>query len=162
MKSVHTNSETDSKVHSNSPLSSTAPTIIENADGSLRAVLGGSGGSRIFPSIVQVIVNLECGDNLSEAIERPRIHDQVVPAVTTIEVGPEGLDGELKADLESRGHVVGEFDINIGVSEGEFLAAHRSTDRSHDGFQQFELYFKLTFHFSSSCLDSEWNYLCFE
>jgi gamma-glutamyltranspeptidase/glutathione hydrolase/leukotriene-C4 hydrolase len=85
-------------------------------------VLGGSGGSRIFPSLVQVLLNLQCGLNLSEAIERPRVHNQIVPPVTTLEVGPEGVKGEwreLVDGLEARGHKMGLFDINIAISEGE-------------------------------------------
>jgi gamma-glutamyltranspeptidase/glutathione hydrolase/leukotriene-C4 hydrolase len=87
-------------------------------------VLGGSGGSRIFPSLAQVLLNLQCGLNLSEAVERPRVHDQIVPNVTTLEVGPEGVTGEWKElvdGLKARGHQVGLFDINIAISEGKSL-----------------------------------------
>jgi gamma-glutamyltranspeptidase/glutathione hydrolase/leukotriene-C4 hydrolase len=89
-----------------------------NEDGSLYAVLGGSGGSRIFPAIAQVILNLDCGLDISAAIERPRVHNQIVPAETTIEVGPEGPDKKLMKGLRDRGHNVQEFDINLGVAEG--------------------------------------------
>lgn len=102
-----------------SPLSSTAATILENPDGTLYAVLGGSGGSRIFPSIAQVLLHLAAGYNLSEAIEKPRYHNQVVPPITTIEVGPEGEDVGLSKALQEKGHKIGLFDINIGVSESE-------------------------------------------
>lgn len=103
------------------PLSSTAASIILNPDSTVHMVLGGSGGSRIFPSLAQVLLNLQCGLNLSEAIERPRVHNQIVPPVTTLEVGPEGVEGEWKElvdGLEARGHKVGLFDINIAISEG--------------------------------------------
>jgi gamma-glutamyltranspeptidase len=109
----------DSADSAPSPLSSTAATILENPDGSLYAVLGGSGGSRIFPSIAQVLLHLAAGYNLSEAIEKRRYHNQVVPPITTIEVGPEGEDVGLSKALQERGHRVGLFDINIGVSESE-------------------------------------------
>lgn len=88
-------------------------------------VLGGSGGSRIFPSLVQVLLNVQCGLNLSEAVERPRVHNQIVPPITTLEVGPGGVRGEwelLVDDLKRRGHEVGLFDINIAISEGESLS----------------------------------------
>jgi gamma-glutamyltranspeptidase len=104
------------------PLSSTAASIILNPDHSVHMVLGGSGGSRIFPSLAQVLLNLQCGLNLSEAVERPRVHDQIVPNITTMEVGPEGVVGEWKElvdGLKARGHKVGLFDINIAISEGE-------------------------------------------
>ena len=107
------------KVTNYRPLSSTAASIILNEDGSLYAVLGGSGGSRIFPSLAQVIINLECGLNISAAIERPRVHNQIFPLETQIEVGPEGSDMEMVEGLKKRGHDVTEFDINIGIAEGE-------------------------------------------
>lgn len=50
------------------------------------------------------------------------MHNQIVPELTTIEIGPEwrnGEWGELIKGLEARGHVIGEFDINLGVSESE-------------------------------------------
>ena len=90
-----------------------------NEDGSLYAVLGGSGGSRIFPAVAQVILNLECGLDISQAIEKPRVHNQVVPQSTSIEVGPEGSNTELVKSLKEKGHEVLEFDINLGIAESE-------------------------------------------
>lgn len=98
------------------PLSSTAPTIVMHK-GEVRAVLGGSGGSRIFPSVAQVLLNLACGDDISAAIERPRVHDQILPAITTLEVGPAGVDDDWLTELKDRGHNIGQFDINVGASE---------------------------------------------
>lgn len=106
------------------PLSSTSASIILNtADSSMYGVLGGSGGSRIFPSLAQVILNLECGLDISAAIERPRVHNQIIPDLTTIEIGPEWRKGEwgrLIKVLEEKGHRIGEFDINLGVSESKW------------------------------------------
>jgi len=61
------------------PVSSTSPAIIENSDGSLYASIGGSGGGRIFPSVVQVLLNLDWGMGASEAVEFGRVHDQLYP-----------------------------------------------------------------------------------
>jgi gamma-glutamyltranspeptidase/glutathione hydrolase/leukotriene-C4 hydrolase len=69
------------------PLSSTAATIVERPDGSLYTALGGSGGSRIFGAVAQVLLNLEWGMDVSEAIEAPRLHDQLYPAMVTVETG---------------------------------------------------------------------------
>lgn len=80
-------------------------------------MLGGSGGSRIFPSIAQVLLNLGCGDDISAAVERPRLHAQILPAITTLEVGPEGVDEAWLKALKKRGHKIGQFDINVGSSE---------------------------------------------
>ncbi|KIY35507.1 gamma-glutamyltransferase [Cryptococcus gattii E566] len=110
------------------PLSSTSASIILNpathsstysssSSSSLYAVIGGSGGSRIFPSVAQVLINLFSGLDISESIEAYRVHNQIVPDLTTIEVGPEGVDQGIVKALKERGHHVGEFDVNIGISE---------------------------------------------
>ena len=57
------------------PLSSIAPTIIEHADGSFYTAIGGSGGSRIFGAILQVLLNLDWGLDVSTAIESGCLHD---------------------------------------------------------------------------------------
>jgi gamma-glutamyltranspeptidase/glutathione hydrolase/leukotriene-C4 hydrolase len=116
------------------PLSSTAPTVVHTPDGQIKAVLGGSGGSRIFPSVAQVLVNMACGDGLSAAIERPRLHDQVLPKLTTLEVGPDGVDNEWVAALEKRGHKIGQFDINVGAAEvqGVIIDKHGKVWASSD------------------------------
>ncbi|KAF5348631.1 hypothetical protein D9758_006855 [Tetrapyrgos nigripes] len=64
------------------PISSTVPTILEHADGSFYMAIGGSGGSLIFPAVFQVLLNLDWGMDLSEAIERGRLHNQLYPQVT--------------------------------------------------------------------------------
>jgi gamma-glutamyltranspeptidase/glutathione hydrolase/leukotriene-C4 hydrolase len=63
------------------PASSTAPSIIENPDGSLYASIGGSGGARIFGTILQVLLNLDWGLDASEAVEFSRLHDQLYPLI---------------------------------------------------------------------------------
>lgn len=69
------------------PLSSTSPMIAEYEDGSFYAAMGGSGGSRIFGAVAQSFLNLEWGMDISEAIEAPRVHDQLFPPTVTIESG---------------------------------------------------------------------------
>ena len=66
------------------PLSSTSATIIDDANGQFYLAIGGSGGSRIFGSVAQVILNLEWGYDLSHAIEEPRVHNQLLPAYVSI------------------------------------------------------------------------------
>ena len=56
--------------------------------------------------------------NISAAIEQPRVHNQIVPLTTMVEVGPEGSNKEVMDDLKARGHNITEFDINLGISEG--------------------------------------------
>lgn len=83
------------------PLSSTTPTIIENEDGSFYLAIGGSGGSLIFPTVFQVILNMDWGMDVSAAIEHGRLHDQLYPTVVqTDNVYPaEVVDG-----LRAKGH----------------------------------------------------------
>lgn len=91
------------------PLSSIAPTIIEDADGNFELALGGSGGSRIFGAVFQVIMGVDWGLDISQAIEYPRVHDQLFPAMVDVDSGmhEEGI----KALLD-RGHNVTVLDIN--------------------------------------------------
>ena len=63
------------------PLSSTVPSILENEDGTFYAAIGGSGGSRIFPAVFQVLLNLGWGMDVSAAIEHGRLHDQLFPTM---------------------------------------------------------------------------------
>ena len=85
------------------PLSSTAPAILEHLDGSLYIAIGGAGGSRIFPSIFQVLLNLDWGMDLSQAIEYGRLHDQLYPLyLDADDVYPR----HILHDLLDRGHNV--------------------------------------------------------
>ncbi|PWN95389.1 gamma-glutamyltranspeptidase [Tilletiopsis washingtonensis] len=96
------------------PLSSTSPTIIEHPDGSFFLSIGGSGGSRIFGAVAQVLYNLDWGMDLSAAIERPRLHHQLLPASVSAETT---INEELVEALRARGHDVDMVDINMAVAE---------------------------------------------
>lgn len=103
------------------PLSSTAPTILEHTDGSLYLVLGGSGGSRIFGAVANVILGADdvlskheqarSTDwiDISQAVEAPRAHDQLYPSITDLDstFDQVSLDG-----LIARGHNITVQDIN--------------------------------------------------
>ncbi|KAK0485936.1 gamma-glutamyltranspeptidase [Armillaria novae-zelandiae] len=113
------------------PLSSTTPTIIENADGSFYLSIGASGGSRIFPAVFQVLLNLDWGMNLSEAIEFGRLHDQLYPLYLDADnVYP----SDLLDDLRRRGHNVTVADVNrvaavvqgVMIKDGIIFAASDS------------------------------------
>lgn len=83
------------------PLSSTVPTIMEREDGAFFLAIGGSGGSRIFPAIFQVLLNLDWGMDVSAAIEYGRLHDQLFPTMVDVDdiLPPTLLDG-----LREKGH----------------------------------------------------------
>lgn len=109
------------------PLSSTAPTIMEREDGSFFLALGGSGGSRIFGALFQVLLNLDWGLNLSDAIEFGRLHDQLFPLrLDADDVYPP----DILKDLKGRGHNITVSDVNrvaavvqAVMREGEFIFA---------------------------------------
>jgi gamma-glutamyltranspeptidase/glutathione hydrolase/leukotriene-C4 hydrolase len=85
------------------PLSSTAPTVIENPDGSFYLAVGGSGGARILSAIFNVILNLDWGLDISSAIEYGRLHHQLYPEwVEADEIYP----NELLLGLKERGHTL--------------------------------------------------------
>jgi gamma-glutamyltranspeptidase / glutathione hydrolase / leukotriene-C4 hydrolase len=60
---------------------------MEDEDGSFLLALGGSGGSRIFGAIFQVILGLDWGLDISQAIEYPRLHNQLYPTIVDIDSG---------------------------------------------------------------------------
>jgi gamma-glutamyltranspeptidase/glutathione hydrolase/leukotriene-C4 hydrolase len=92
-----------------------APTIIEQRSGDLiHIVAGGSGGSRIFGSIVQTILNVDWGMDISQAIESARVHDQLFPPIVMIE---SGFKNDEIAGLAGRGHQILVMDINLAVAE---------------------------------------------
>jgi hypothetical protein len=74
---------------------------MEREDGSFFLALGGSGGSRIFGALFQVLLNLDWGLNLSDAIEFGRLHDQLFPLrLDADDVYPP----DILKDLKWRGH----------------------------------------------------------
>ncbi|GAA5977199.1 hypothetical protein JCM10908_004892 [Rhodotorula pacifica] len=97
------------------PLSSTSPLIMDHpSSDEVYLALGGSGGSRIFGAVAQTLLNLDWGYDLANAVEQPRVHNQLLPAYVSIEstFRPDLLD-----DLKSRGHNTTLFDINLGIAE---------------------------------------------
>lgn len=101
------------------PLSSTSPVVFsldddDDEESGGRLVLGGSGGSRIFGSVAQVMLNLDWGYDLSHAVEEPRAHDQLLPRYVSVE---SGYRQDLLDALRARGHNLTLFDINVGIAE---------------------------------------------
>lgn len=76
---------------------------MEHADGTFYLAIGGSGGSRIFGAVFQVIQNLDWGMDMSESIEYGRLHDQLYPSYVDADSNypHENLDA-----LRERGHNV--------------------------------------------------------
>src|SRR5262249_10133267 len=61
------------------PLSSMAPTLVEN-DGRVFLVLGSPGGSRIITAVLETILNIvDYGMAPQQAVDAPRLHHQWLP-----------------------------------------------------------------------------------
>jgi len=105
------------------PLSSIAPTIVEKSNGAFHIVAGGSGGSRIFGSIIQTILNVNWGMDISAAIEQARVHDQLFPPEVSVESTIS--DAELQA-LKEAGHHIRLVDVREGKAEVQ--AIHGADD----------------------------------
>jgi gamma-glutamyltranspeptidase / glutathione hydrolase len=87
------------------PLSSMSPTIATK-DGKVALVLGTPGGSRIFTSVYQVLVNaLEYKLPLAEAQAQPRFHHQLLPD-NVIEYEGGKYPASVVTDLTQRGWIM--------------------------------------------------------
>jgi len=105
------------------PLSSMAPVIVEKSNGDLHIVAGGSGGSRIFGAIIQTILNVDWGMDISSAIENARVHDQLFPQVVVTE---STINKEELRTLKEVGHNVQLIDIRRAIAEVQ--AIHGADD----------------------------------
>lgn len=94
-------------------LSSNAPTIVTR-DGEPCFALGTPGGVRIFPTVVQALVNLiDHGMTLQEAVEAPRVWTQG----QELEVEP-AIPATVRTLLTARGHDVREVNTVAGGMNG--------------------------------------------
>ena len=84
------------------PLSSMTPTLMFDAQGSLRLVTGSPGGSRIITAVLQHVVDIvDFGLNISESAAAPRMHHQWQPPMLFHE---SGFSPDTLSLLKSRGH----------------------------------------------------------
>jgi len=107
-------------------LSSMTPTIAWKGDEAI--ALGGRGGSRIPTNTIEVLLNLIVdGDPLQTALDRPRLHHQWMP--DRLEVEPDALSPETRAELARRGHQIQANDLTAKIhavrrrADGRFEAA---------------------------------------
>jgi len=88
------------------PLSSMTPTILVK-DGRVAMVIGTPGGSRIFTSIFQVLVNVyDFHLPLKAAVDAPRYHHQLLPPNTLYSEPYGPFPPALAAALEMRGYAL--------------------------------------------------------
>jgi gamma-glutamyltranspeptidase/glutathione hydrolase len=94
------------------PRSSMAPFVVFNADGSLRALVGSPGGSRIIDYVAKTLLGILDWDlDVQQAINLPNItnrNDQ-----TTVEQGRVG--NTLVQGLTAMGHDVKQAELNSGI-----------------------------------------------
>ena len=63
-----------------------SPILVTDSKGSVIFTAGGSGGSRIISSVAQVaIYNLWLGKSIRDAVDMPRLHQQLVPSEVELE-----------------------------------------------------------------------------
>ncbi len=109
-------------------LSSMSPTMLLR-DGEVAMVLGTPGGSTIFTSVFQVIVNIiDFGMSPSEAVSVTRFHHQLLPPDLITYSPGRPLPAEAVAELEAMGYRLEEHffdfgDVQIVWADGEKLVA---------------------------------------
>ena len=119
------------------PLSAMTPTIVTDAQGRLRMVLGSPGGPRIITAVAQVIINvIDFGMDVRTAVDAPRVHHQLLPDVVQIE--DDGLDLLTRSELISAGHEIaansGYFgDVQLIVRDADGMMYGASDPRHKDG-----------------------------
>lgn len=121
------------------PLSSMSPVLVDYIpDNSFYLATGGAGGSRIISGVEQILWRvLDLGSSPKEAVEGPRVHDQLVPNVLNLE----GLWGNGTFDfLKQLGHDTqwGDAGVDLHVvrllKNGTFEAAGESRLPGSGGF----------------------------
>lgn len=122
------------------PLSSMTPTIILTEEGKPFMTVGSPGGTRIFPTVAQVISHvIDHGMNIQQAIDTPRIFDNA-GNVINYETGENGIKEDVVKALEAMGHQSkgrGEWDLYFGGVQGivyeEDGMLHGGADPRRDG-----------------------------
>lgn len=109
------------------PLSSMTPTIVLK-DGKPVLTVGAAGGPKIITSVLLAILRrLDFDQSLAEAVGSPRIHQQWMPDVLTVE---KKMPEEIVKQLEAKGHKIDPIDSGavaqaIEVDEkGQFIGVH--------------------------------------
>ncbi|KAJ7387662.1 hypothetical protein OS493_001000 [Desmophyllum pertusum] len=91
------------------PFSSMSPAILIDAGGKVELVIGASGGKRITTAVSLVLMNkLWFGQSLSDAVDEPRLHAQLVPNQTVFYEKNKKyrLSEKIVEGLRKRGHDV--------------------------------------------------------
>ncbi|KXN74219.1 gamma-glutamyltranspeptidase [Conidiobolus coronatus NRRL 28638] len=116
------------------PQSSTAPAIVVKSNGEIIA-LGGAGGSKITSSVAQVLLEILLNDkNIMQAVDSPRIHNQLLPEVTNVE---ENFNQEIINGLIAMGHNVQKWNQ---LAEVQIVAKYENrTVEAYSDFRKYAL-----------------------
>lgn len=97
------------------PQSSMSPTIVLDPNGDVELVVGGSGGPKITTGVALVSIRaLWMDNNIKDAIDYPRVHNQLIPDHIMVEPAFSKMYALL---LKAKGH-------NIKTVPGEFSKVH--------------------------------------
>lgn len=113
------------------PLSSMSPTIVLDPKGRPYMSVGAAGATRIFTSIAQIIMNtVDFGMTMGEAIQAPRIHNQLAGSKAGKLMTEKHLDATLIDVLTLQGYDV-ERNVHIGTAQG--ILFHKDKDIINGG-----------------------------
>ncbi|CAF1120529.1 unnamed protein product [Rotaria sordida] len=89
------------------PMSSMSPILVTDSGGNVIFTAGGSGGSRIISSVAQVaIYNLWLGKSIRDAVDMPRLHQQLIPMEVELE---KRFPVNVVHGLLAKGHTISGF-----------------------------------------------------
>jgi gamma-glutamyltranspeptidase/glutathione hydrolase len=116
------------------PLSSITPIVVEHPNGTLYISIGAAGGSRIITSTVQALWHvLDRNMTLIQALNEPRIHDQLIPNYTRFERTSErAFDNTTLDSMRERKHNIEFVDGRQSAVQGVRLLANGSFEAASD------------------------------
>lgn len=110
--------------------------MAEFENGTLFAVFGASGGSRIITTNIQNALHiLDANMSIQDTLASPRMHDQLIPNRVTFETS---YDNDTVESMKARGHVVtwgsaGSSAQALRISNGRFEAGGEPRQKDSAG-----------------------------